>query len=310
MAYSVLKLRVRLQHLLSSVEYHFYTLWLFTASDMTSVAIPSTLFALFNCTQMQTSIATFLERLPMTIFWMWLNLLASRVNNQQSASSLAEDKLNKPWRPIPSGRIQVDQARALGILVSAISLMMSFVIGRGVAQSILLLILGYIYNDLGRGSHRGVVVRDAINDAGFAAFASGALEVATGGRPVKLHVQGMMVWLGLLAAVVATTVHVLDMYDQEGDAADGRRTLPLVIGDGPARWTIMVAVLVWSVVCPLCWRASAASCVPVCLLGLLVAYRIVRRTSKADDRLTARFYNGWLVSLSALPMMAAASVSA
>lgn len=172
-----------MQHLLSALGYHGFTLWLFTVDDMKSMVIPSTLFALFNCEQMQTSKAAVLYRLPRVLLWTWINLLAFTVNNQRSESAIIEDKLNKPWRPIPSGRLSADQARTLGTFAYLLSQVASLHIGGGLAQSSLLSVFGYIYNDLG-GGDQGFVVRNALNSLGFASFASGALEVAAGGNPL------------------------------------------------------------------------------------------------------------------------------
>lgn len=118
-----------------------------------------------------------------------------------------------------------------------------------------------------------------------------------------------MTWLGLIAAVVATTVHSQDMYDQEGDAAVGRRTIPLVLGDKPARWSIALAVLLRCATCPLYWGCSLTGYILLGSLGSTVAWRTLRRTSVREDRNTFRIYNAWLVILYSLPTMAATSVT-
>jgi len=50
-------------------------------------------------------------RLIDTTFWVWLHLLQFNVANQIKAPE--EDKINKPTRPIPSGRITVTNATIL-----------------------------------------------------------------------------------------------------------------------------------------------------------------------------------------------------
>ncbi|KAI4594759.1 hypothetical protein KJ359_007562 [Pestalotiopsis sp. 9143b] len=169
----------------------------------------------------------FLHRLPTVVLWTWINLLAFTVNNQRSPSAVTEDRLNKPWRPIPSGRLSTDQARTVGTFAHLLAQASSLLIGGGLIQSVFLSFFGYIYNDLG-GGDRGFVIRNALNAIGFTSFASGALEVAAGDKSV-LAEPNTMIWLGLIALVVATTVHSQDMYDQEGDAIVGRHTVPLVI---------------------------------------------------------------------------------
>jgi 4-hydroxybenzoate polyprenyltransferase len=51
----------------------------------------------------------------LAVAWTWLHLITFNFSNQYR--SVAEDKLNKPWRPIPAGRIclaTADRLRWLG----------------------------------------------------------------------------------------------------------------------------------------------------------------------------------------------------
>jgi 4-hydroxybenzoate polyprenyltransferase len=102
--------------------------------------------------------------------------------------------------------------------------------------------------------------------------------------------------------VVGTSVHVQDMYDQPGDAAAGRRTVPMVIGDAAARWSIAVAVTGWSILCPLYWNSDMLGYLGPLGLGLWVGLRSLTRWTVKEDRSTFRIYNAWLVALYALPM--------
>src|SRR6267154_5876323 len=55
--------------------------------------------------------------LSYSLCWLWLHLFQGNVSNQ--CYSALEDILNKPWRPVPSGRISVKDSRALrwGLMV-------------------------------------------------------------------------------------------------------------------------------------------------------------------------------------------------
>ena len=298
---TIMKLQARRHRLLSTFGYHTYTLWLFTVNDLKTMVFPSTAFAFANCGHMEAT-SEFLSRLPHVLFWTWVNLLAFAVNNQRNPSAITEDRLNKPWRPIPSGRLSADNARKLGIFAYVLAQVASLLAGGGIVQSTLLSVLGYVYNELG-GGDSGYVVRNTLNAAGFTSFASGALEVASGGISV-ITVKPILAWLALIAATVATTVHSQDMYDQEGDAAAGRRTVPLVIGDKPARWSIATAVAWWSFICPLYWWSGLAGYILVGTLGAWVAWRTMYKTSVPEDRVTFRIYNAWLVSMYSLPLVA------
>ena len=65
---------------------------------------------------------TILTNIPITCFWIWLNILVISISNQRLPAGILEDKINKPWRPIASGRIGVEQASQL-LFVSVILLL-------------------------------------------------------------------------------------------------------------------------------------------------------------------------------------------
>lgn len=96
------------------------TLWLFTRSDLKTIVGPVTCFGLCNAIAMDVSLSnsdaattalSILPRLPATFLWVWTNLLPFSMNNQSQQCSIVEDRINKPWRPIPSGRISMREAK-------------------------------------------------------------------------------------------------------------------------------------------------------------------------------------------------------
>lgn len=294
----------RSYRLLCTVAYHTTTLWLFTVNDLKTMVFPSTAFAFFASSSTEGGTTfSFLDRVPHILLWTWINLLAFTVNNQRTQSAIMEDKFNKPWRPIPSGRLSPFRANIIGNLAYPIAQLVSVVLGGGLAQSAVLSILGYAYNELGGGGDCGPIVRNILNAAGFTSFASGALDVATGGGTAGTS-PTMVAWLGITSAVVSTTVHAQDMYDTVGDAAAKRRTVPLVFGDKQARVSIAGAVMFWSAVCPYYWDTGISGLVLPTVLGIGVAWRTLCRTSPPDDRATFRIYNVWLVGIYSLPAMA------
>jgi len=55
------------------------------------------------------------------------------MDNQRQAESIEEDKFNKPWRPLPSGRMSAGQATKLMLVFYAIALAISAYMG-GLSQ--------------------------------------------------------------------------------------------------------------------------------------------------------------------------------
>jgi 4-hydroxybenzoate polyprenyltransferase len=144
---------------------------------------------------------------------------------------------------------------------------------------------------------------------GFTSFGLGALEVALGqslnftpATLLDLSAPNLEQWILLLVVAVLTTVHMQDMHDQEGDEARGRSTMPLQIGDAPARWIIVGFMLLWGVVCPFFWRCGLLGYVVSTSIAYTVVFRSFFLRTVKEDRMTFAIWNLWMVSLYALPL--------
>jgi hypothetical protein len=80
--------------------------------------------------------------------WNWCNLLVFNIANQRLPDSVIEDQINKPWRPMPSGRLSSDEARQLLLSVLVLSLVTISLIG-AFEDALWMIALTWIYNDLG-----------------------------------------------------------------------------------------------------------------------------------------------------------------
>ena len=83
----------------------------------------------------------------------------------------------------------------------------------------------------------------------------------------------------------------------------GRRTIPLIFGDGPARRAIAAPVLFWTVLCPWYWNSAALGYVVLAVLGVIVSLRTIVLRSVEEDRTTWRIYSAWLVAIYSLPVL-------
>ncbi|KAL2007283.1 hypothetical protein VTN00DRAFT_8721 [Thermoascus crustaceus] len=144
-----------LSRLLHSGLYHAYSFWLFTFNDLKTIVVTRTVFGISNSfavvnygLQPPASPST-ISHILTALFWVWSNYTPFAINNQRDASAIAEDMINKPWRPLPSKRISPGQAKdlmlALYLVVQAHSLLFS----GGYRQSIWLVVFGVRYNNLG-----------------------------------------------------------------------------------------------------------------------------------------------------------------
>ncbi|KAJ5248568.1 hypothetical protein N7468_000019 [Penicillium chermesinum] len=309
-----------LQSLLVFLTYHAYSIFLFTCSDFKTIVIPSTVFGVSNSLAASAyglensppvSLELLIDRTLQTFFWVILVFIPFSIDNQRTPSAIEEDTLNKPWRPMPQKRLTPRQARWLMTCFFAL-VQCHGISGRGLGhrQSTSLFLLGLWYNNFG-GADNHPVVRNGINAAGYMCFISGALENALGQRldfplqnpigqtDLKFRLEQ---WLLLIAGIILTTVHLQDLYDQRGDAVRQRRTMPLVIGDGAARWTIAIPMTVWAFVCPLFWKVRAELFVLSVGLAFTVVGRVLLRRDEKSDRSTFRVWNYWIATIYAMPL--------
>ena len=287
--------------------YHAYSLWLFTFSDLKTIVGPKTAFGV--CSGLCADIFGLpskpfwlvLRRIPLVLLWTWLNLLPFTIDNQRQHLAIEEDRINKPWRPMPSGRLARQEAKQLVLVLYPFAILISLWLG-GLRQCVILIGLGFWYNDL-RGADKNPVIRNLINACGFLCYASGAMEVAYGEalRPVSNSV--LVRWLGIIGAIVLSSVHSQDMYDQAGDSIRGRNTVPLVIGDWPSRLIIALAVFFWSCVGPWFWQVNRFAGVTLIGFGAVVSLRTMQMRSVGDDKKTFRLWNLWLVAFYCLPFI-------
>ncbi|KAI4142139.1 MAG: hypothetical protein LQ340_007428 [Diploschistes diacapsis] len=241
-----------------------------------------------------------LLRLPQTFGWVWINVLLFSISNQRSEEAVLEDLINKPWRPLPSGRITPPQARRLLLFCIPLIFMVCSLWLGAAEESAYCTILTWMYNDLG-GADEHFLIRNGINSLAYFLYGSGALRVAVG-PSMQAFGPETCEWLGIISGIIFTTMQVQDLKDQDGDRARKRSTVPLDLGDGPTRWTILAGVACWSIFCPYYWSLGLTgfAVLPICL-GAMVGYRVITHRDPAGDTRTYKWWSLWLMAICALP---------
>ena len=287
--------------------YNLYTLWLLTYSDLKTTVYPTVVFGVFSSlsgpvltTNVSSKKCVTFSQVMKVALWTWVHTLFVDIQNQVQPGAAEEDKINKSWRPIPAGRLTKFQ---MNCFLSAMYLMIPMVglCSDTSPQSLGLMVLGFIYNDL-RGADNNFVVRNLLNALGISCLCSGATTLALTGSQGSLTAMAHT-WFLLISTVIFTTVQVQDMADQAGDHLRQRRTLPLVFGDGPARWTIAIPVAFWSFLCPRFLHMGAFGFLMPLLVGGNVIFRTLTVRSVEGDKHTYRVYNLWMVILFLLPFL-------
>ncbi|KAJ5754143.1 uncharacterized protein N7511_008296 [Penicillium nucicola] len=233
-----------------TTKYHLYTLWLLIFSDLKTIIAPSTIFGIANGwaapkygLQVPSTLANpenvmdflhLIGRAMMVLSWVLVNFIPFAINNQRGERAIAEDLLNKPWRPFPSDRISHKQGTRAMFALYIFACVYSTSFSGGSRHSAVLIILGSWYNNWG-GADNGPIVRNIINALGYVCFVFGAMEVFLGGSALPLHPEG-----------------VLDMSDQLGDAQRGRSVRVLAVRNVPGDkrtfqlwnwWIVIVYIL-------------------------------------------------------------------
>ena len=286
---------------LAQAKFHLYTIWLFTESNIPTFVFPNTAFGILSAlagAQLLSSEAPpaiqILLRVPLVILFNWTNVFIFDLSNQRFPDSIAEDKLNKPWRPICIGRITPNETRQLALV--SIPLVLAFNAALGVwRETALLLILTWLYNDLRGGDE---LSRDFIIATAFAIYNHGSLRIAAGST-AEISTNGYL-WIGVISATILMTMQVQDLKDMKGDSSRGRKTWPLVLGSVASRWIIAVSILGWALLCMWFWDAGFIGVGPLGLGGY-VAWRALYLKEPGQDGTTWRLWCLWTALLYAMP---------
>ena len=289
------------------ISFHLKTLWLFTRSDFKAVIFPQIIFALANVLSgnVVQEASTLAEAKPLirifyAVSWLWIHLLVEDIANQRLELSIVEDSTNKPWRPLHSCRITSEGARHLlfGAVFNAI--LISSILNV-VTPSLSIITLTWMYNDLDGANHH-FLIRNVLNAGGLLSFGGGATLIISG---TKNHLtdKGYQ-WFAIMGAVIATTIHVQDLADVEGDAARHRRTIPLVMGQRVARWSAASFVVFWTLACASYWCLKLSySAFPV-IAGTTLAALILTSRDVRCDKMAWKFWCLWIAVLYLSPLSA------
>lgn len=283
--------------------------WEFTRSNFNTFVVPNTAFGVlgalvpaFTADARPPTVQEVLLRLPVILAFNWYNVLVFDLGNQRAPESVTEDKLNKPWRPIPTGKVTPTQARRALIALIPVSMGLNYALGVW-DQAVLIPILSYLYNDLGGGDE---ILRDPIISGAYAVANTASLRIAIGGVGSAGNVTPEALrWVAMVSGVIVTTMQVQDLKDKAGDRTRGRRTIALLVGDGFSRACVAVFVGFWSLVCtrfwglgPLVFALVPGGC------GLNVIRRVLLKRTPREDSRTWKWWCLWTVTLYSLPVWA------
>lgn len=294
--------------LVSALCHHVYTIYLFNCNNIKDIICLGLLFGGLNASiasQLNMgpdlSLQQILASSPAMLLWSWSNLFIFNLHNQRSPSAVAEDKINKPWRPIPAGRISSNQATRIMYCMYPVILGVSFTIG-GLGPCLFEAFSCLWYNEWGGASNP--FLKNLLNGLGFACFFAGPLEVAT--RHSIFSGEGKAaLWLLIFAATITTISHAQDFRDMEGDRASGRKTLPLAVGNMNGRILVAVGILGWTLLSCWFWEVGLVDWRRYAVAwaaGIAMAGNFFRDWTREGDTLSWKLFPPWMVGLFLLPL--------
>ncbi|KAJ7500101.1 UbiA prenyltransferase family [Mycena latifolia] len=268
---------------MNAIAHELRIFWDFTWRDWSASLIPGmmyTLAALRSLTPAPSSTQIACS-LGYAFFYFLLYIYAFDIANQ--INGVAEDRLNKPDRPLPSGRVSMQGAYIRWYLATAAHLLLSTSLG--VLPWCALWIAITVYTSFFGGDKHWLTKNLLFMSVGSLCLLHAAWALVA---PLTAHEWR---WALTLSGVFGIVANVQDMRDVEGDKIAGRRTLPIVLGDRIFRSVMAFAITATPFVC---WRLEFLALSHIlgnCFTSLLVfsmfymAFRVFRgRTKKYDHQ--------------------------
>ncbi|KAI3332323.1 UbiA prenyltransferase family-domain-containing protein [Xylariaceae sp. AK1471] len=284
---------------------HIATLFLLTKSDFKTVVVPQATFALAAARSVCGSSQHCLlgpqnpvVRMLSVVAWLWIHLLVENLANQRLPASIIEDMINKPWRPIPAGRLTPAEAQ-VWLQVAVLLALLFSLCNDSLAPSTTLMTMIWLYNDLD-GSSRGPCQRNALNAVCLGCFGWGGASVLLG---FGIDKDSLAKWTLLTGLVGATTVHVQDFPDIIGDEARKRKAVPLIYGETLGRWSVAVLPPAWSLACSMFWTTPFFLQMMPLGISILMVTLVVLNRGRALDEMAWKLWCLWVVSLYLLPVL-------
>ncbi len=164
------------------------------------------------------------------------------------------DEINKPHRPIPSGRISLENARNYSFILFGIGVVLSFVCSylvNAIWPSVIVLpavIIMYLY----ARNLKAMPLLGNITVATLTGFCFVIAGTVIACATSSLKILFISIYLGLFAMFMTLAREIVkDMEDIEGDKLEGARTFPILYGKKLPSIVSIILIVVTTLMCPI-----------------------------------------------------------
>ncbi|MGV9881339.1 UbiA family prenyltransferase [Streptomyces sp. NPDC003006] len=198
--------------------------WLFISADRWTTIFPATCFVTAAVVHARPAPPAAAITLASGALYFWLFVYEHALANQ--LVGVEEDRVNKPFRPLVTGRSSVRGARLRLVAVRILFPLYGYWLGV-LEWALMWQILSLLQHEYGWCRHW--VGRNVYTGVGVIAQLAAAWEMVTAMTPDAWR------WIITLTVTVTLLVSVQDLHDITGDRAVHRRTMPLVFGETRTR---------------------------------------------------------------------------
>lgn len=203
-------------------EWTFF--WKLVRSDLLSTIIPGILVTISSLIYYDIDLKQSTTTILIALIYFSLYVYTFTITNQ--LNTIEEDKINKPFRPLPSGITSKKEMIVRELLFTFIFLLFGFYFGI-IKWALLWVVVSTFHNFIG---HKYWISKNIIS------MSLGIFSIIGAGWELTQPIKGYPLQWGIIISLVFGLCAVIqDFRDVKGDKLINRKTLPIDLGDFRAR---------------------------------------------------------------------------
>ena len=244
--------------------------------DWSFSIIPSLIFSVSGARSSGSPPTTLAPRYILLILWNTCFVYFFNLSNQ--ITGIVEDRVDKPHRPLPSGKVTLAGAEKRRIVVLLVWLLTS-IRASVLKQMICWTVTTGFLTLTDAGNHWFGKNTVALTAGTWSLYTASWKIIAPETEQSIRYAWAIAFWAGV-------GTHVQDLRDIAGDAANGRKTLPIVFGDRCSRWLMTFIAIPLQIVVLWLGCVTQVAPLPIGAAHAIVAWHVMQggRGPKYDHK--------------------------